>query len=271
MKKNFKKLVGLVLGTAMMMSVIGCSQTGGEVEETEEKPEVVTIKTLNGNKEEIDLEVPYDAGRIAILDMASLDIIDNLGLGDRVVGTASTSIDYLASYAENEEVKNLGTIKEADLEAVMECEPDVIFIGGRLAASYDDLSEIAPVVFLATDADLGVVASVAKNATTVASMFGLESQVEEKVAAFDERVSALSEVAKGKTALVGLTTSGSLNLLPNSGRCSVIGVEIGFENLTAEESEEETASHGNESSFEVVVEQNPDYIRSEERRVGKEC
>ena len=51
----------------------------------------------------------------------------------------------------------LGTIKEAGLEAVMACGPDVIFIGGWLAGSYDALSQIAPVVYLATDSDLGVV------------------------------------------------------------------------------------------------------------------
>ena len=83
--------------------------------------------------------------------MASLDILDNLGMGDRVVGSASTSLEYLTDYVDNEEVANLGTIKEADLEAVMECDPDVIFIGGRLASSYDALSEIAPVVFLSTE------------------------------------------------------------------------------------------------------------------------
>lgn len=47
----------------------------------------------------------------------------------------------------------MGTIKEADLEAVMACGPDVIFIGGRLAPVYDDLSQIAPVVFLSTGAE----------------------------------------------------------------------------------------------------------------------
>ncbi len=47
---------------------------------------------------------------------------------------------------EKEQVAALGTIKEADMEAVMASEPDVIFIGGRLAKSYDALSEIAPVV-----------------------------------------------------------------------------------------------------------------------------
>ena len=36
----------------------------------------------------------------------------------------------------------------------MACGPDVIFIGGWLAGSYDALSQIAPVVYLATDSDL---------------------------------------------------------------------------------------------------------------------
>ena len=127
----------------------------------------MTITSLNANKEAAPLEVPYEPQRIAALDMASLDILDALGVGDRVVGTASTSLDYLQNYI-RDDIANLGTIKEADLEAVMACEPDVIFIGGRLAASYDALSEIAPVVYLSTDTELGVVESVRQNAATIA-------------------------------------------------------------------------------------------------------
>lgn len=261
-----RKLIGVLLAGAMAVSLAACGQADTtssaspkeEAEQTKEKtPENVTIKSLNANKEEIDLEVPYDPERIAVLDMAALDILDNLGLGDRVVGSASTSLEYLTKYGENEEVANLGTIKEADLEAVMECSPDVIFIGGRLASSYDALSEIAPVVFLSTDSELGVVKSVTKNANTLASMFGLEDQVSEKTKGFEERIAALKEKAEGKTALVGMTTSGSFNLMGNDGRCSIIGVEIGFDNLTAAES---TSTHGNEASFETVVQKNPDYI-----------
>ena len=90
--------------------------------------------------------------------------------------------DYLQSYVTDENVANLGTIKTADLEAVMAAQPDVIFIGGRLAKSYDALSEIAPVVYLATDSELGVVESVRQNAATIASMFGLEDKVDELMA-----------------------------------------------------------------------------------------
>ena len=67
------------------------------------------------------MEVPFDPQRIAILELASLDILDELGVGDRVVGTASTSLDYLQSYVTNDSIANLGNIKEADMEAVMAC------------------------------------------------------------------------------------------------------------------------------------------------------
>lgn len=225
----------------------------------EEKPETITVKSLNANKEEVDLEVPYDPERIAILDMACLDIIDSLGVGDRVVGSAGTSLDYLQDYVTDQNIEDLGTIKEADMEAVMACEPDVIFIGGRLSSSYDTLSEIAPVVYLSTDTEIGVVESVRKNASTIAAMFGLEDQVDELMADFDERIETLAAFAEGKTAIVGMCTSGSFNVLGNDGRCSMIGREIGFENVGVD-ANVDTSTHGNEASFEYVVEKNPDYI-----------
>ena len=275
-----KKLASFTLALALAASMAACGQSAGSAAGASSAagtpaasapaassqgaagetatPETIAISSLNGAREEIELEVPYDPQRIAILDMASLDILDALGVGDRVVGTAQTSLDYLQSYI-GDDIANLGTIKEADLEAVMSCEPDVIFIGGRLASSYDALSEIAPVVFLSTDTELGVVESVRKNAGIIASMFGLEDEVDELMAGFDSRIEALAAFAEGKTAIVGLVTSGGLNVLGNDGRCSMIGREIGFENIGVD-AEIDTATHGNEASFEFIVEKDPDYL-----------
>lgn len=271
---NMKKMLSFALAGVMALSLMACSaqnggdssenpsspnssQPGGETQNVD-APEAVTITSLNANKEPAELEVPYDPQRIAILDMASLDILDALGVGDRVVGTADTSLDYLQDYI-NDGIANLGTIKEADLEAVMACEPDVIFIGGRLAASYDALSEIAPVVYLATDTELGVVESVRQNAATIASMFGLEAKVEGLMADFDARIQALADAAQGHTAIVGLVTSGGFNVLGVDGRCSMISREIGFENIGID-AEIDTATHGNEATFEFIVEKDPDYM-----------
>ena len=258
---NMKRILSLALAGVMALSLMACSSqkgssagnSGGQTQN-----EMVTITSLNASKEAVELEVPYDPQRIAILDMAALDILDALGVGDRVVGTADTSLDYLQSYI-GDDIANLGTIKEADLEAVMACEPDVIFIGGRLASSYDALSEIAPVVYLSTDTQLGVVESVRQNAATIASLFGLESKVDELMAGFDARIAALAEFAAGKTAVVGLVTSGSYNVLGNDGRCSIIGREIGFTNVGVD-ANLDTSTHGNEASFEFLVDKNPDYI-----------
>ena len=245
-----KKLVSLLLAALMLLGMATAALA-------EDAPATVTITSLNAEREPFELEVPYDPQRIAILDMPSLDILDRLGLGDRVVGSATTTLAYLQAYVPGDTIANLGTIKEADLEAVMACEPDVIFIGGRLSASYDALSEIAPVVFLSTDTEIGVVESVRNNATTIASMFGLEAQVDELMAGFDARIEALAAFAEGKNAIVGLCTSGSFNILGSDGRCSIISVEVGFDNLG---DGDVTATHGNESSFELVVELDPDYM-----------
>ena len=244
-----KKLLSALLAALMLLTLASAV--------AEETPATVTITSLDASGAAVELEVPYDPQRIAILDMAALDILMSLGLDGRVVGSASTSLSYLQDVVSREGVANLGTIKEADLEAVMACEPDVIFIGGRLSGSYDALSEIAPVVYLSTDSEIGVVESVRRNATTIASMFGLEAQVEDLMAGFDERIAALNAFAEGKTAIVGLVTSGSFNVLGSDGRCSIISVEIGFENLG---DGDVTATHGNESSFELIVELDPDYL-----------
>ncbi len=271
---NMKKKIFFALAGVMSLGLAACSvgtekpHPGDSIPpassqtasgpQNKERPESVTIISLNASKEETELEVPYDPQRIAILDMASLDILDALGVGERVVGTADTSLEYLQNYINddisslgtikeadleavmacepdvifiggrvvgtadtsleylqnyiNDDISSLGTIKEADLEAVMACEPDVIFIGGRLASSYDALSEIAPVVYLATDTELGVVESVRRNAMTIASLFGLEDKVDELMAGFNSRIAALAEFSAGKTAIIGLVTSGSFNV-----------------------------------------------------------
>lgn len=255
--KKINLFIALIL---CLFTLTACSNN-----KNEETKQEITITSLNANKEKQQLTVPYNPKRVAVLDMAALDILDTLGLSKRVVGTASTSLEYLSKYSNDENIKDLGTIKEANLEAIMAVEPDIIFIGGRLSASYDELSQIAPVVLIATDSELGVVESTKENAKTIASIFGKESLIEEKMATFTTRIEKLQNIAKDKNALVAMATSGSLNLLGNDARCSLIGNEIGFKNLT-----ETSSTHGNETSFELIVQANPDYLFVLDRDVAIE-
>lgn len=238
-----KKLLSLLLAAMMILSLAACSNntttndttdqddsTG--VQEDSAEPATVTVTGMDANGEPVEVEVPYQPERVVVLDLANLDILDNLGLGDCVVGAPTITLPYLQSY--NDNLPIVGSVKTPDLEAVMACEPDLILMGGRMAEYYEQLGEIAPTLRLTTVSDDGLVEAIRANATTVGTIFGETEQVNELLAQYDTRIAALSEFAAGKTCVLGMSTSGSFNLLGNDGRCSLIVNEIGFDNIGAE-------------------------------------
>ena len=276
-----KKILSLIMALAMVFCMAACSNTtnpGGENtdpsgnvsnENTDPsgsenvKPETITIKALNANKEMTDIEVPYDPQRIAILDMAALDIVDALGVGDRIVGSANVTIEYMTDYNpddSNGAITNLGTVKTADLEKVAACEPDVIFIGGRLSSVYADLEAIAPVVYLAVDYEKGVVESTRENAKTIASMFGKEADVDAMFEGFQTRIDALSAVLSGKDILLCMYNSNAMSLMDTESQLNILAAELGGNNLGETVGEVEKATHGEEASWETIINLNPEYM-----------
>ena len=257
MKKSMKKVFALMMASAMALS---CSAFAVSAEEA---PSTVTIQSLNANKELADLEVPYDPERIAILDMPSLDIIDSLGLGDRIVGSAKVTIEYLTDYNPDDsegKIANLGSVKTADLEQVAACEPEIIFIGGRLSAEYENLSEIAPVVYLGVDYEKGVVQSTSDNAKTIASIFGLESEIDAKMEGYQARIDALAEVLTGKNVLLSMYNNNALSIMDTESQLNIIAKELGASNLGETVGEVDKATHGEDASWDTIVSLNPEYM-----------
>ena len=276
-----KKNLALMMTLAMVFCMTACgntatNDTAGANESnvstennvttsgTEEtKPETITIQALNANKEMADIEVPYDPQRIAILDMPALDIVDALDVGDRIVGSAKVTIEYLTDYNpddSNGTIMNLGTVKTADLEKVAACEPDIIFIGGRLSSVYADLEAIAPVVYLAVDYEKGVVESTKYNAQTIASIFGKEADVDAMFTDFQPRIDALNNVLNGKNVLLGMYNSNALGLMDTQSQLNIIAKELGANNLGETVGEVEKATHGEEASWETIITLNPEYM-----------
>lgn len=266
-----KKIFTLMLVGTMVfcMGACGKNETNENIGNTESvistetKQETVTIQALNANKEMINIEVPYNPKRIAILDMPALDIVDALGVGDRVVGSAKVTIDYLTDYnPDNSEgaIMNLGTVKTADLEKVAACEPEIIFIGGRLSSVYKDLEAIAPVVYLAVDYEKGIVESTKENAKTIASIFGKEEEVESMFTDFQPRIDALKTVLNGKNVLLGMYNANALGLMDTASQLNLIANELGANNLSESVGEAEKATHGEEASWETIITLNPEYM-----------
>lgn len=259
-----KKLFVFMMALAMVFCMAGCGNTKtNEEAAVETNNETITIQARNANNEVIDVEVPYNPQRIAILDMPALDILDALGLGDRIVGSAKVGIEYLKDYNPDDSngvIMNLGTVKTADLEKVAACEPDIIFIGGRLASVYADLEAIAPVVNLGVDYEKGVVESTKSNVQTIASIFGKEAEVDAMFTDFQPRIDALNTALQGKNVLLGMYNANALGLMDTESQLNIIAKELGANNLGESVGEEEKAAHGEEASWETIVTLNPEYL-----------
>ena len=272
-----KKFLINMMAMAMAVSMVACGKT--KTNETafagnDSETKTVTIQAFNANQERIDVEVPHDPQRIAILDMPALDIVDALGLGNRVVGSAKVTIDYLADYNPEDSkgaIENLGTIKTADLEKVAASEPDIIFIGGRLASVYADLETIAPVVYLGVDYEKGVVESTKENAMTIASIFGKEAEVDVMFDKFQPRIDALHEILNDKKVLLGMYNSNALGLMDTQSQLNIIAKELGANNLGESVGESEKASHGEEASWETILTLNPEYMFILDRSTATEA
>ncbi|MBQ7921452.1 MAG: ABC transporter substrate-binding protein [Clostridia bacterium] len=256
-----KKILTLALAAIMLtMSLFTLASCG---EEQNQAPETVTIKALNANKELTDIEVPYDPERIAVLDMPALDILDSLGLGDRIVGSAKVTIEYLTQYNPDDsdgKIANLGSVKTADMEQVAACAPDVIFIGGRLSKSYAELEKIAPVVYLAVDYSKGVVESTKANATAIATMFGKTAEVDAKFSGFQTRIDALKNILNGKNVLLAMYNNNALSVMDAESQLNFMVHELGGVNAGASVTEDFKAAHGTDASWETIVNLAPEYM-----------
>ena len=274
-----KKKLLLMVVFAMTFCMTACGKSSDkeaaiELKDNAEVQETIIIQALNENKELVDVEVPYNPQRVAVLDMPALDIMDALGVGDRVAGSAKVSIDYLRDYNPDDSdgaIMNLGTVKAADLEKVAACEPDVIFIGGRLSSVYRELEAIAPVVYLAVDYEKGTLESTRYNAQTIASIFGKENEVEAMFSDFQPRIDALNAVLTGKNVLLGMYNSNALGLMGTQSQLNIIAKELGANNLGETVGEEQKATHGEEASWETVITLNPEYMFILDRSTATEA
>lgn len=192
--------------------------------------------------------------KIAVFDYGFLDTLDALGV-DGIVGVAKgTSLPGILEKYSSDEYGNIGHLKEPLLEDIAEMDPDVIFISGRQSSFYEELNEIAPVVFVGTTQDdywNTFLASV----DLAAEMFGKEKEAKEYLDKIDsaiEEVKALS--GNYNTSLVTMYNEGKLSGFSTNSRYGYIYDIYGFKPVTENI---ESSSHGSNFGFEAILEFNP--------------
>lgn len=144
-----RSLAALALAAVAALGLAGCSAASAEpAASTPAAASTHEVTHARGTT-----EVPADPQRVVTLEPLELDTA--VALGITPVGAAvASNVSGIPAYLDASGVEPVGTVPEPDLEAIAALKPDLILgTEARHSKLYDQLSAIAPTVFIATQAD----------------------------------------------------------------------------------------------------------------------
>jgi iron complex transport system substrate-binding protein len=149
MPARSRSLAPLALAAVAALGLAGCSAASAEpAASTPAAASSHDVTHARGTT-----EVPADPQRVVTLEPLELDTA--VALGITPVGAAvASNVSGIPAYLDASGVEPVGTVPEPDLEAIAALKPDLILgTEARHSKLYDQLSAIAPTVFIATQAD----------------------------------------------------------------------------------------------------------------------
>ncbi|WP_032389026.1 ABC transporter substrate-binding protein [Rhodococcoides fascians] len=165
-----------------------------------------TVETVRGS-----IDVPDNPLRVVTLEPVELDTTVALGIvpvGTAVLSETAGVPPYLGTEAAG--IATVGTVAEPTIEDIAAAQPDLILgTETRHAQYYDQLSAIAPTVFIASQSDPW-----RDSVRFVGRVLGKEAKAEELLTAYDDRCAEIAEKhdTAGKTAQLIRPRSGELTL-----------------------------------------------------------
>lgn len=245
-----KKMKFLLTLTLLFIFAISCKDN--TLDSQENKKNTITVKHELG-----ETTVTLNPEKIVVLDFGVLDTLDSMGV--KITALPKKNIPkYLSKYEDNKYV-NTGTLKEINYEKVNELKPDLIIISGRARDSYDELSKIAPTIYMETNG-YDFINSFKNNINTLATIFPDKKEfLDTQVSEIENKIADLNTKVKNENlnALITLVNDGKMSVYGLGSRFGIIHNEFGF---TPVDPSVEASTHGQNASFEYISEKNPDYL-----------
>lgn len=253
--RRFSTLGALAAAGVLLAGCAGTADTA--VSGTEDpRASVVTISDNHGT-----IEVPVDPERVVALDNTVFETLSTWGV-ELVAAPKPVMGQLWPEYTEDENVLDVGSHREPNLEAVIEAEPDLVIGGYRFADVYDDLVGIQPAT-IETNARDGEdhTDELKRQTLLLGQVFDREAEAQSIADDLDAAIAGAADAYNGTDTVMGLITSGGeiAYAAPAAGR----GVGVLFPTLgltpAIEQAAEDTA-HGDDISLESIAQANPEWL-----------
>ncbi|GEN31751.1 iron complex transport system substrate-binding protein [Cerasibacillus quisquiliarum] len=248
----------MILMTALLVLTLGaCGNSEGEKQTNDTTTSPSEEATVTITHELGETEVSKNPEKVVVFDFGILDTLDKLGI--EVAGVAQSGVipSYLDKYT-SDDYANIGSLKEPDFDKISEIDPDVIFISERQSEVYDELSKIAPTIFLGVDTTR-YMESFKENMEVIGEIFDKEDEMNNEIAAIEEKIQSVEEKAKAmdEKALVILSNDDKVSAYGPNSRFGIIHDVFGVQPV---DEDIEASTHGMNISFEYIVEKDPELL-----------
>ncbi|NOI29604.1 siderophore ABC transporter substrate-binding protein [Vibrio coralliilyticus] len=220
------------------------------------------LLAFNVNAEMVEIEhaqgvtkLETNPERVVVIGLGALDTVKAFDVKPVAVSTVSMFPDYLSEYRSYDFV-SAGSLHEPDFETIYTQKPDLIIIGTRAAAKYKELSEIAPTIVYASDANKGYWESTKEQWRNLAQVFEKQDFVESKIEQLDSEFKAIQESNQQNEldALTVMSAGGNITTFGAQSRFSAIYKDFGFKESVEGIKE---SRHGDLVSYEFIRETDP--------------
>lgn len=176
-------------------------------------------------------------------------------------------------YSQDEEIIDLGSHREPDLESVVAADPDLIVNGQRFTQYTDDFAELVPeatILTLDPRDDEPFDAELKRQTSVLGEVFGKESEAEQLNSELDAAIERVKAAYQPGDTVMGLITSGGDigYVTPSTGRTIGPMFDI-FDFAPALEVDEGSDNHqGDDISVEAIADSDPDIVLVMDRDAG---
>lgn len=209
-----------------------------------------------------ELSLPVE--NVAVTDNRSFEILQNWGI-EPVAAPKSLIPATLSEMKNNENIVDIGTHREPDLEALAAAEPKLIINGQRFSQHYEDIKELNPeATLLEFEPREGepLDQELKRQTKALGEVFNKEKDAEKLIADFDQALERAKKAYDPDQKVMAINVSGSEigYVAPGEGR--FFGPLYDLVGMTpAMEVENTSDNHkGDDISVEAIAQSNPDVM-----------
>lgn len=245
-----RKLTMVTVLITLMIVIAACGSPDDNNERSNDGPQLTIEHDLDTTV------VNKNPSNVIVFDFGVLETLDVFGVP--VLGVAKASLPSHLSKYDSSEYENIGSLFEPDFEGIYAMKPELIIISGRQSDLYDELSDIAPTIFMGVD-QADYMNSFRHNVTVLGEIFDKEAEAAQHLSDIDEAIEALvaRTSATEEKGLITLVSGGKVSAFGPNSRFGIVHDVFG---VKAADSGIEVSTHGMSVGFEYIADINPDFL-----------